>query len=199
MSEFSPEYIITIIGVIVAGITIFLVDCRMKESNKITRDVLQVAIHSNQLELIKNKPKLVLEHASYELDEQEDMIEFTAKLTNNGEIPISNIRYEIEITNFPFGIEHFKIDTLTDNDFSLANHLPTLAKDETHTIQETQTFRFKTQLICVGLWVRYDFLDEKDHQEIFFHYFQKGVSPHVHYTLHHEDLKRVVNNRICMR
>lgn len=163
MSEFSPEYIIAIIGVIVAGITIFLADRRMKESNKITRDSLQVAIRSNQLDLIKNKPKLVLEHASYELDEQEDMIEFTAKLTNNGEIPASNIRYEIEITNFPFGIEHFKIGALTDNDFSLANHLSTLVKDETHTIQETQSFRFKTQLICVGLWVRYDFLDEKDH------------------------------------
>ena len=189
MTEISAEYIVAIIGVMVAGITIFLTDRRMKESNKITMAALNETKRLHALELVKNKPKLVLEHTSYDLDEQEDIIEFTAKLTNYGEIPASNIRYEIEITNFPFGIEHFKMDALKENDFSLSNHLPTLVKDETHTIQETQTFRFKTQLICIGLWVRYDFLDEKDHQEIFFHYFQKDVSPHVHYTLHHEDIE----------
>ena len=189
MYEFSAEYVIAIIGVIVAGITIFLSDRRMKKANEITMAALNETKRLHAIELIKNKPKLVLENASYDPHEQENVIEFTAKLTNNGEIPASNIRYNIEITNYPYQLEHFKKDALEENNGLLSNNLPTLLKHETHIIEEVEDFSFESEFVCVALWIRYDFLDEKNHQEIFFHYFQKGVSPHAHYTLHHEDIE----------
>jgi len=177
----SIAVILTVIGIIISGKL-------TRDSNKITMQALEETKRSTKLEYSKSKPQLVTEHASYELHE-DHFVEFKAKLINKGEIPASNIRYACVIKENPFGLEVFLKNRSIDSDFSHPNILPTLAKDETQDISETEEVLWEGKNFYVGLWFRYDFLDEKDHQEIHFHNFPKGVSPHYSYKIHHGDIE----------
>lgn len=156
-----------------------------------SREVVNETKRSNRIELSKNKPRFLVEHASYKI--QQNMLQLNADLVNDGNTSAENLRYSFVAKNHPFG-EEFISERLEKKENKLFDHyIGSLSSGHSSSIEPFVEFPLKTEFVCIALWLKYDFVDEKEHEEIHFLLFQKGMSNHSQFTIQDNKIKEIRN------